>query len=132
MGHRELGCPVAHPAGSLGGVQPARDRHLRELLGETLALDPRRRVDAVRSLSTSLPQSGEPLVDAGWDRVIELAEDPEPVVRRTVLHVLATDAPDQRAADVDRALHRLSEDADESLRRRARKVHAQFRRARAA
>ena len=113
-------------------MQPARD-HLRALLGETLAADPRRRVDAVRSLPASLtPGEGDPLVDQGWDRVLELATDPEPIVRRTVLHVLATDAPTQRADDVDRALHRLSEDDDESLRKRARKVHAQFRRARAA
>ncbi len=114
-------------------MQPDRDRHLLALLGETLAVDPRRRVDAVRSLPASLGDAGsDPWVAEGWNRVLELAEDPEPVVRRTVLHVLATDAPVQRADEVERALHRLSEDSDESLRRRARKVHAQFRRARAA
>jgi hypothetical protein len=114
-------------------VQPARDHHLRALLGETLATDPRRRVDAIRSLPASLaPADGDPLVAEGWDRVLELAEDPEPIVRRTVLHALAADAPAQRAADVERALHRLSEDDDEALRKRARKVHAQFRRAHAA
>jgi hypothetical protein len=114
-------------------VQPTSDRRLRALLGETLALDPRRRVDAVRSLPASLaPDEADPLVAEGWDRVLELVDDPEPVVRRTVLHVLAAEAPARRADDVERALHRLSEDTDESLRRRARKVHAQFRRARAA
>jgi hypothetical protein len=114
-------------------VQPAHDHRLRALLGETLAVDPRRRVDAVRALPASLtPADDDPLAVEGWDRVLELVDDPEPVVRRTVLHVLAADAPPQRADDVDRALHRLSEDEDESLRRRARKVHAQFRRARAA
>ena len=53
-------------------------------------------------------------------------------VRRTVLHVLAAEAPAQRADDVERALRRLSDDEDDALRRRARKVHAQFRRSRAA
>lgn len=113
-------------------MAPADD-HVRALLGETLANDPRRRVDAVRSLPASLgPDEDDPLIEAGWDRVLELVEDPEPVVRRTVLHVLAAEAPVQRADDVERALRRLSDDEDDSLRRRARKVHAQFRRARAA
>jgi hypothetical protein len=113
-------------------VPPARDDDLRALLGETLAVDPRRRVDAVRALPASLTPGPGSLDVEGWDRVLELVDDPDAVVRRTVLHVLAADAPPQRADDVERALHRLSEDDDESLRRRARKVHAQFRRARAA
>ena len=113
-------------------MQPARDRDLRDLLGETLAVDPRRRVDAVRSLSATLPPStSDPLVAAGWDRVLELADDPEPVERRTVLHVLG-EAPAQRADDVEAALHRLCADEDDSLRRRARKVHDRLRRLRAA
>jgi hypothetical protein len=116
-----------------------RQPDVRDLLGRTLLADPRQRVDAVRELTAVLGERVEVpdpddawLVDDGWDRVLELAADPDATVRRTVLHALAAEAPPERRADVDRALGRLGDDEDDALRRRARKVHAQFRRLRAA
>lgn len=119
---------------------------VHELLGQTLAIDPRLRVDAVRSLSATLGRTAErgadelgpadpgssAVVQEVWDRVLELASDPDRAVRRTVLHALANEAPDARAGDVGAALVLLVGDADDGLARRARKVRAQFLRDRAA
>ena len=120
---------------------------MHELLGQTLAVDPRRRVDAVRTLSSTLGRTADlgtagsgragsgssaVVVDAAWDRVLELAADPDLTVRRTVLHALANEAPDARADEVGDALVLLVADADDGLARRARKVRAQFLRHQAA
>lgn len=119
---------------------------MHELLGQTLAVDPRRRVDAVRTLSSTLGRTADlgtagsgradsgssAVVDEAWDRVLELVADPDLTVRRTVLHALANEAPDARADEVGDALVLLVADADDGLARRARKVRAQFLRHQAA
>jgi len=119
---------------------------VHELLGQTLAVDPRQRVDAIRALSSTLGRTGElatagagpgetgssAVVDEAWDRVLELAADPDLTVRRTVLHALANEAPDARADEVGDALVLLVADGDDGLARRARKVRAQFLRHQAA
>ena len=62
-----------------------------------------------------------------WDRVIEMAVDPVAKVRSHVLHVLADGSPRVYEPRVVNAISLISQDADESLRRRARKVLAQYR-----
>lgn len=128
------------------GMDRSRRDAVHELLGQTLAVDPRLRVDAVRSLSSALGRTAEhgtrgsgpadpgasAVVDEVWDRVLELAADPDRAVRRTVLHALANEAPEDRAGEVGAALVLLVGDADDGLARRARKVRAQFLRHRAA
>jgi hypothetical protein len=63
-----------------------------------------------------------------WDRLIAMATDDDPKVRSTVLHVLCDGSPRSREQEVIAALPRMQRDNDEGLRRRARKVLAQYRR----
>ena len=123
-----------------------RQPDVHDLLGQTLALDPRQRIEAVRLLSSTLGRTAEveaaaagpggaaspAVVDEVWDRVIELAADPDHVVRRTVLHALANEAPDARSGEVGAVLCRLTGDVDDGLARRARKVRDRFLRDQAA
>jgi hypothetical protein len=60
--------------------------------------------------------------------MIELANDPDARVRSQILHVLADGSPRERECQVAAAIETIARDRDESLRRRARKVLAQYRR----
>jgi hypothetical protein len=57
-----------------------------------------------------------------------MAADDDFQVRSTVLHVLCDGSPRSREQEVVAALQRLQHDPDVGLRRRVRKVLAQYRR----
>ena len=97
---------------------------VQELLGQTYSADARDRAGAVRALCPCHVKRNEPRV---WDRMIELACDPDAEVRRQVLHVLADGSPRERERQVVNAIETIAQDRDETLRRRARKVLAQYR-----
>jgi hypothetical protein len=63
-----------------------------------------------------------------WDRLIEMAADPDRKVRGAVMHTLTDGSPRHREPQVVAALERLHDDPDEKLRRRARHVLAHYRR----
>jgi hypothetical protein len=63
-----------------------------------------------------------------WDRILALVDDPSPKVRTHVFHLLADGSPREREPEVVAAIERLQSDEDERLRRRARKLIAQYRR----
>ncbi len=101
------------------------DDELTALLSQTYSADPKERAGAVRALCPCHVKRNEPRV---WDRIITLANDPDAKVRSQVLHVLADGSPHERERQVVTAIETIAYDQEESLRRRARKVLAQYRR----
>jgi hypothetical protein len=98
---------------------------LEEVLELTRDRDPRRRTWAVRQLCPChLKRNDAP----AWDRLIARATDDDPHVRGTVLHVLCDGSPRSREQEAIAVLQRMQHDTDVGLRRRARKVLAQYRR----
>ena len=63
-----------------------------------------------------------------WARLLELVEDPDPRVRRDVIHALTDGAPSLRVSAVIQALESRRNDPDERIRRRVRKTLAHYRR----
>src|SRR5688500_10018548 len=63
-----------------------------------------------------------------WDRVFEMVGDPDPIVRRTAVHMLADGSPKERQSDVVDALESLRNDPDRKVRRQVRDVLGAFRR----
>ena len=103
---------------------PAHDG-LEEVLELTRDRDPRQRTWAVRQLCPCHLKHNAAQV---WDRLIAMATDDDPHVRSTVLHVLCDGSPRSREQEVIVALERMQHDTDVGLRRRVRKVLAQYRR----
>ena len=95
------------------------------LLEQTASTDEADRAAALRSLCPCHVKRNEPRV---WDRILALVDDPSPKVRTHVFHLLADGSPREREPEVVAAIERLQSDADEKLRRRARKLIAQYRR----
>jgi HEAT repeats len=62
-----------------------------------------------------------------WQRVFEMAEDPDASVRRWTIHVLCDGSPAMYQADVVRTLEGRYHDPDRRLRRMARHVLAKYR-----
>jgi hypothetical protein len=105
---------------------PVRDGlELQEVLELTRDRDARRRSWAVRQLCPCHLKRNDAQV---WDRLIAMASDDDPHVRSTVLHVLCDGSPRSREQEIIAALQRLEHDTDVGLRRRVRKVLAQYRR----
>jgi HEAT repeat protein len=98
---------------------------LDEVLELTHDRDPRQRRWAVRQLCPCHLKHND---DRVWDRLLAMAADDDPQVRGTVLHVLCDGSPRSRAPEVIAALERMQRDPDVGLRRRVRKVLAQYRR----
>jgi HEAT repeat protein len=67
-------------------------------------------------------------IDKVWDRLIAMAEDPDVDVRATILHTLCDGSPRTREGEVVQALETMYNDPDQKLRRRVRKLLAQYRR----
>jgi HEAT repeat protein len=63
-----------------------------------------------------------------WDRVLELAADPNPGVRRDVAHALADGSPRERWPEVIAAMEILRDDPDRGVRRMANRVLGEFHR----
>ena len=94
------------------------------LLDLTSSPDRRQRLRALRELCPCQVRRNVPEV---WDRILQLAHDEDAKVRGTVLHLLADGSPRERLDEVAFAIGRMTQDADEGLRRRARKVMAAYR-----
>jgi HEAT repeat protein len=60
--------------------------------------------------------------------LLELVEDPDPLVRRDVIHALTDSTPSLRVPAVIQALESRRNDPDERIRRRVRKTLAHYRR----
>lgn len=105
-------------------MQNTSRHEIDELLELTHSDDPRERNEALRVLCPCHVKFNERRV---WDRALEMAADPDVKVRATVLHLLCDGSPRERNAEVVAAVERMQQDADDKLRRRARKVMAQYR-----
>jgi HEAT repeat protein len=93
----------------------------------TLTRDPEPRVRQA-ALAYMCPchlQADRPEV---WQRVFELAADPDRDVRRQVLHTLGDGSPRRLEGRVIATLESMRQDADSRLRRRVRRLLAQYRR----
>jgi HEAT repeat protein len=66
--------------------------------------------------------------DRVWTRLLELVEDPDPLVRGDVIHAMTDSTPAPRVPAVIMALESRHNDPDEGVRRRARKTLAHYRR----
>jgi HEAT repeat protein len=66
--------------------------------------------------------------DRVWTRLLELVEDPDPLVRRDVIHALTDSTPAPRVPAVIEVLESRHNDPDERIRRRVRKTLAHYRR----
>ena len=98
---------------------------LPELLELSRAPDAATRADAAQYLCPCHMQRNLPEV---WDRLFELARDPNLQVRKTVFHILGDGSPNDRAEDVIKAMESMYHDPDLTMRRRVRKFLAQYRR----
>lgn len=58
--------------------------------------------------------------DRVWTRLLELVEDPDPLIRRDVIHALTDSAPAPRVPAVIQALESRRNDPDEQIRRPGR------------
>jgi len=94
------------------------------LLEQTASGDAKMRAAALRELCPCHVKFNDARV---WARTLAMASDRDVKVRATVLHVLCDGSPRERHMEVVAAVERLQHDPDDKLRRRARKVMAQFR-----
>lgn len=62
-----------------------------------------------------------------WQRVIEMADDPDASVRRSVIHTVADGSPAQYEPKIVEALEKLYNDPERSVRRMARHVLSRYR-----
>jgi hypothetical protein len=63
-----------------------------------------------------------------WDRVFELASDPDPHVRKQVLHTLGDGSPRRLEDRVIAILESMRQDPDRHLRRNVRRLLAHYHR----
>ena len=87
--------------------------------------EPRVRQAALANMCPCHVQADRPEV---WQRVFELAADPDRDVRRQVLHTLGDGSPRRLEGRVIATLESMRQDADSRLRRRVRRLLAQYRR----
>jgi HEAT repeat protein len=106
-------------------MQRTSRSEIDDLLQRTASLDESDRARALQSLCPCHVKRNETRV---WDRVLELVNDPSAKVRSHVLHLLADGSPRERQDEVVQAIEKLQSDPDHRLRRRARKLLAQYRR----
>ena len=95
------------------------------ILYETLDADPNRRRAAVRELCPCEVRRNH--VDV-WDRILELAYDPDAGVRRLVFHAMMDGSPRAREHEIVEAVESLRNDPSPKLRRQARNLIANYRR----
>jgi len=95
------------------------------LLEATWSADAKTRADAARELCPCHLRDNTPVV---WDRVLELARDPDLRVRKTVLHMMTDGSPREREAEVVAAIETMFHDPDLKQRRVVRRLLANYRR----
>jgi HEAT repeat protein len=106
------------------GRRTAED-DLDALLRLSRSEDSRARQLACRNLCTCHVRADR---DRVWARLLELAVDPDPLVRGDVIHALTDSTPAPRVPAVIQALESLHNDPDQGIRRRVRKTLAHYRR----
>jgi hypothetical protein len=105
-------------------MERTRRHEIEDLLAFTRSDDARERNEALRELCPCHVKFNDPRI---WDRTLEMASDSDVKVRSTVLHLLCDGSPRARNDEVVAAVARMQQDPDDGLRRRARKVMAQYR-----
>ncbi len=95
------------------------------ILSSTHDEDPARRRRAVTELCPCHVRADNDLV---WDRIFELAADPDLGVRRLVFHAMVDGSPNSRLPEIVEAVEQLRNDESPKLRRQARKLLAKYRR----
>jgi hypothetical protein len=106
-------------------MQNTSRHEIEELLDATHSADARARNEALRMLCPCHVKFNDRRV---WDRALEMVEDDDVKVRGTVLHLLCDGSPRERKDEIVAAVERMQRDPDDKLRRRARKVMAEYRR----
>jgi HEAT repeat protein len=117
-------------AEKVGVALPADDRRtakdaLDELLELSRSEETRARQLACRNLCTCHVRADDERV---WTRLLELIQDPDPLVRGDVLHAITDSTPAPRVPAVIQALESRHNDPDVRIRRRIRKTLAHYRR----
>jgi HEAT repeat protein len=100
------------------------EREIQNLLAQTHSADASDRAAAVRDLCPCQIKKHIPEV---WERMIALAEDPDREVRNQVYHVLGDGSPREYHARIVATYEKMTQDPDERIRRKARKLMAQYR-----
>ncbi len=95
------------------------------LLVRTRDSNPNVRRTAVRELCPCEVRADKPEV---WDRILELATDPDVGVRRLAFHSMIDGSPHSRETEIVEAIELLRDDPSPKLRRQARKLLATYRR----
>jgi hypothetical protein len=98
---------------------------LDRLLELSRSQDSRARQLACRNLCTCHVLADD---DRVWTRLLELAADPDPLVRGDVIHAITDSTPAPRIPSAIAAIESLRNDADRGIRRQARKILAHYRR----
>jgi hypothetical protein len=117
-------------AEKVGVGLPAGDRRTAEdaldgLLELSRSQESRARQLACKNLCTCHVRTDD---DRFWTRLLELAGDPDPLVRGDLIHALTDSTPGPRVPAVIQALETRHNDPDERIRRRVRKTLAHYRR----
>jgi HEAT repeat protein len=94
------------------------------LLELTKDRDSRLRRKAIQALCPCEVKSHDPEI---WQRFLEMADDPDPWVRRWIVHVLCDGSPSIYETRILAALEKFQRDADERVRKQARKALAAHR-----
>ena len=97
---------------------------INKLLVQTFSQDAAERAEAVRELCPCHIKRHVPEV---WERMLALAEDPDRDVRNQVYHVLGDGSPREYQARIVATYEKMQQDPDERIRRKARKLMAQYR-----
>jgi hypothetical protein len=116
---RRAGLPVP----GAGGRMTAEE--VRRTLALTRDAEPRVRQAAVMNLCPCHLRRDLPAV---WDRVLQMAADPDVGVRKQVFHTLGDGSPGRLEGRVLETLEAMRNDPDRTLRRGARSLLARHRR----
>ena len=98
---------------------------IEELIEATYNPDSKERKAATRELC---PCEIKAYIPEMWDRLLELADDPDDDVRRIVLHTLIDGSPKQREQDIVASIEKCQRDRNVKISRQAKTIYARYRR----
>ena len=101
------------------------DRSPEEILDLTRHPDPKERR---RALHEMCPCQTLAEVDLLWDRIIEMTDDVDPIVRDQALHNLGDGSPKHLEFRILEVLEKLYNDSDKNVRKKARKMFTAYQR----